>query len=144
VKTMDELMADSASAPRLTLVLLGAFAGLALLLAAIGIYGVMSCTVNQRKHELGIRAALGADAGQVLRLVVGGAMALALAGVVIGTAAALALTRVLESLLYGVSATDPGTFAAVAALVALVALLASYIPARRAMRIPPVEALRYE
>lgn len=144
VKTMDELMADSASAPRLTLVLLGAFAGLALLLAAIGIYGVMAYTVNQRRHELGIRVALGAGAGQVLKLVVGGAMMLALAGVAIGAAAALALTRVLASLLYGVSPTDPATFAGVSALVALVALAASYIPARRAMRVAPVEALRYE
>ncbi len=144
VKTMEQLMADSASAPRLTLILLGAFAALALLLAAIGIYGVMSYTVSQRKHELGIRVALGAGTAEVLKLVVGRAMLLSVAGVAIGSAAAFALTRVLSSLLFGVSATDPLTFAAVAVTLTLVALAASYIPARRAMRVHPIEALRYE
>ncbi len=143
-KTMDELMADSASAPRLTLILLGGFAALALLLAAIGIYGVMSYTVSQRRHELGIRVALGAGMMQVLSLVVGRAMLLAVIGVAIGTVAALGLTRVLSSLLFGVSATDPLTFAAVAVILTLVALAASYVPARRAMRVHPIEALRYE
>ncbi len=144
VKTMDDLLADSAAAPRLTLVLLGIFAGLALVLAVVGIYGVLSYTVSQRKHELGIRVALGAGAGEILRLVVGRAMLLAAAGVVIGAAAAFALTRLLGTLLYGISATDPLTFAAVAAALIVAALAASYVPARRATRVSPIEALRYE
>jgi putative ABC transport system permease protein len=144
IKTMDELVADSAAAPRFTLVLLGTFAALALTLAAVGIYGVMSYTVNQRKHEMGLRMALGAQTGDVVKLAVGHAMLLALAGVAAGLAIAFAVTRVLASLLYGVSATDFATFAAVGLALAAVALVASYIPARRATRIDPVIALRYE
>ncbi|HOK45878.1 MAG TPA: ABC transporter permease, partial [Bryobacteraceae bacterium] len=144
IKTMDDLLSDSASAPRFTLVLLGVFAALALTLAAVGIYGVMSYTVNQRKHEIGIRIALGAQRGHVLRLVVGQAMALALAGVAAGLVIALAVTRLLATLLYGVSATDVPTFATVAITLSAVALAASYIPARRAARIEPLIALRYE
>lgn len=144
IRTMDELLSDSASAPRFTLVLLAAFAALAITLAAVGIYGVMSYTVNQRKHEMGIRIALGAQVGDVLRLVVGQAMALALAGVAIGLVIALAVTRLLATLLYGVSSTDVPTFATVALTLSAVALAASYIPARRATRIEPLVALRYE
>ncbi|MGE5569515.1 MAG: ABC transporter permease [Rhodospirillales bacterium] len=144
IKTMDDLLSDSASAARFTLVLLGVFAALALTLAAVGIYGVMSYTVNQRKHEIGIRIALGAQRGHVLRLVVGQAMALALAGVAAGLVIALAVTRLLATLLYGVSATDVPTFAIVAVTLSAVALAASYIPARRATRIEPLIALRYE
>jgi putative ABC transport system permease protein len=144
VKTMQEFMADSTTAPRLTLVLLGSFAALALALAALGIYGVMSYTVNQRRQELGIRIALGAAAGQVMSMVVREAMLLAGAGVVIGVLASLAVTRYLSTLLYGISATDPLTLGTVALALALVALLASYIPARRATRVHPIQALRYE
>lgn len=144
VKTMQELMADSTTAPRLTLFLLGSFATLAVALAALGIYGVMSYMVNQRRHELGIRIALGAAAGQVMSMVVREAMLLAGAGVVIGVLASLAVTRYLSTLLYGISATDPLTLGIVASLLAVVALIASWIPARRATRVHPIQALRYE
>jgi putative ABC transport system permease protein len=144
IKTMDELISDSGSSSRFTLALLSAFALLALLLAAIGIYGVMSYNVNRQKHDIGIRVALGAGSGDVLKLVVGGALRMTLMGLACGLVGALALTRALSSLLYGVTATDPATFAVVAALLAAVALTASYIPARRATRVHPIEALRYE
>jgi len=144
LKTMDEIIAETKSTPRLTLVLLALFSGLALLLAAVGLYGVMSYLVAQRTHEIGIRLALGAQAGDVLKLIVGQGMALALLGVGLGLGAALALTRLMARLLYGVSATDPLTFAAVALLLSLIALLACYVPARRATRIDPLVALRHE
>jgi ABC-type antimicrobial peptide transport system permease subunit len=129
---------------KLSMILLGVFSGIALLLASIGIYGVMSYSVAQRTRELGIRMALGAARPRVLGLVVGQGMALAAAGVGIGLAAAFGLTRLLTTQLYGVSATDPGTFALVAALLAGVALLATLLPAMRATRVDPVVALRDE
>jgi putative ABC transport system permease protein len=144
VRTMEQIVTEAAAQPRFNSLLLGLFASMALLLAAAGIYGVMSYSVTQRTHEIGIRIALGAQDGDVLRFVVGQGMAMALAGVGLGLACALALTRVMSSLLYGVSATDPATFAAVALLLTAVALLASYLPARRATKVDPMVALRYE
>jgi putative ABC transport system permease protein len=130
--------------PRFQTLLLGLFSGLALTLAAVGIYGVISYSVIQRTHEIGIRMSLGAQPTQVLRLVMGQGAKLALAGIAIGAAAALALTRLMRSLLFEVRPTDPLTFVAIAALLAAVALAACYIPARRAMRVDPMTALRYE
>jgi putative ABC transport system permease protein len=126
------------------MLLLAIFAAAALVLAAIGIYGVLAYAVRQRSNEIGIRRALGARAGDVLRMVVGRAMALAAGGLLIGLLASLALTRLLAGFLYGVSATDPLTLAAVALLLVLVALLASAVPARRAARLDPMVALREE
>jgi putative ABC transport system permease protein len=144
VKTMDQYVADSVSPRRFNAMLLAIFAGLALVLASVGIYGVMANSVTQRTHEIGIRVALGAQSSHVITMVVGRGMALVVAGVAIGLAGALALTRVMTSLLYGVSATDPMTFAGVSALLVVIALLASYIPARRATKVDPMIALRYE
>jgi putative ABC transport system permease protein len=132
------------SQPRFQALLLGLFSGLALILAAVGIYGVISYSVIQRTHEIGIRMSLGAQPGQVLRLVMGQGARLALAGILIGAAAALALTRFMQSLLFEVRPADPLTFVAIVGLLALVALAACYIPARRAMRVDPMTALRYE
>jgi len=142
--TMDQLLGNSLAQRRLTLVLLASFAALALLLAAVGIYGVISYAVRQRTHELGIRMALGAQARDVLALIVAHGLKLALLGVALGLVAALALTRFLESLLFGVRPTDPLTFGLIAAALLCVALLACWIPARRAAKVDPMVALRHE
>jgi putative ABC transport system permease protein len=144
VRTMEERVATTIARPRVTAVLVGVFAATALLLAAIGIYGVVSYTVAQRTRELGVRMALGAPAAGVLRLVVGQGMLPAVGGVVVGLAGAWAAARVLGSLLYGVSASDPWTFAGVALFLLMVALVATWLPARRATRVDPVIALRAE
>ena len=142
--TMEQVVRDSVSQPRFYLLLLGAFAGIALLLAALGIYGVISYTVSQRTRELGIRIALGASRERVVRLVLGQGLWLTLSGVAIGLAAAFWLTRLIASLLFGVGAVDPITFAGVSVLLVGVAALASWLPARRAARVDPVIAMRAE
>jgi putative ABC transport system permease protein len=142
IKTMEWYLADSMAQRRFNMFLLGAFAGLALVLAAVGIYGVIAYTVTQRTHEMGIRIALGAKGGDILRLVFSNAMATTLTGIALGLAAAFALTRLLRSLLYQVSPTDPLIFAAIPLLLLTVAIIATYLPARRAMKVDPITALR--
>jgi putative ABC transport system permease protein len=144
IRSMESMVSASIAQPRFYLLLLAIFAALALILAAVGIYGVLSYSVTQRKHEIGIRMALGAKPVDVIRLVVGQGMVLALIGVAIGLIGAFVFTRLMSSMLYGVSATDPVSFAALALLLSAVALLASYIPARRATKVDPMVALRYE
>jgi putative ABC transport system permease protein len=144
ITRMDELVTRSMARQRFDLFLLALFAFTALVLAAVGVYGVLAFTVNRRTHELGIRIALGAQRRDVLFLVIRQGMQLVALGILIGLAAALGLTRLMSSLLYGISATDPLTFAGVAVLLAVVALGASYIPTRRATKVDPVVALRYE
>jgi putative ABC transport system permease protein len=144
VRTMDEVIAASVAGRRFGMALLAAFAGLALVLAAVGLYSVVAYSAAQRTHEIGVRMALGARAVDVVAMVLRQGMALALAGVAAGLAAALAASRLLEGMVFGVSATDPTTFVAIAALLAAVALVASYVPARRAARVDPMTALRDE
>jgi predicted permease len=144
VQTMDEVVSNSFAARRLSMILLGAFAALALILACVGIYGVISYLAGQRTHEIGVRMALGAQKRDVLRMVIRQGARMALIGVAAGIVAALGLTRLMANQLFGVSAHDPLTFAGVAALLILVAVAACYIPARRAMRVDPMIALRHE
>ena len=144
VFTLRQIVGDSMAQRRFSMLLMGLFAAVALALAAVGIYGVMSYSVAQRTHEIGIRIALGAQTSDVLKLVIGQGMMLTMIGVAIGLAAALALTRLLETLLFGISATDWATFTEIAALLTAVALLASYLPARRASQLDPMIALRQE
>ena len=144
VQTMEKIISDSVAGRRFSMLLLGVFAGLALVLASVGIYGVISYTATQRTHEIGIRMALGAERADVLRMVVSHGLRLSLIGIGAGLAAALGLTRLMSSMLFGVRPTDFVTFAAVSLLLAGVAVLASYVPARRATRVDPIIALRYE
>jgi predicted permease len=143
-RTMEKVIADTVARQNFNMLLLSIFAGVALVLAAIGIYGLMSYSVEQRTQELGIRMALGADRGNMLRLVLTQGMKLTVSGVVLGLGLAYGLTRLLASLLFGVKASDPATFGLVAGVLAVVALLAAYVPARRATAIDPAIALRYE
>ena len=144
LSTMDTLIGDSLQGTRFSTVLLGLFAGVALALAAVGIYGVVAWNVTQRTREIGIRLALGANRASVLGLVIGQSMGVVSLGIALGVAGSLAVARTLKSLLFGISAFDPGTFALVAALLAVVALLACIIPARRATKVDPMVALRAE
>jgi putative ABC transport system permease protein len=143
-ETLDQVFSSSLDQRRFSLVIFGFFAGVALLLAAMGIYGVTNYAVTQRTQEIGIRMALGAQRLDVLRLVVLQGMGLVAVGVALGLGGAIGLTRVMASLLFGVTAKDPATFMVVAALLTLVAFVACYLPARRATKVDPLVALRYE
>jgi putative ABC transport system permease protein len=144
VRTVEQLRDDSVAPRRLSLLLLGVFAAVALTLASIGVYGVMSYSVSQRAHEMGIRMALGAQRGDVVKLVTKDGMSLAGAGLVLGLGGAFGLTRLMTSMLFGVTATDPITFVTISIFLGVVALCACYIPAQRATKIDPIVALRYE
>ena len=144
ISTMEEILSDSIARQRFSMLLLGVFAVLALVLAAVGIYGVMSYSVAQRTHEIGIRLALGAQTSTVLKLALGYGLKLVVVGTLIGLVVSYGLTRLMSTLLFGVSPTDPMTFAGISVILISVALLASYIPARRATKVDPMVALRYE
>ncbi|MBA3714399.1 MAG: ABC transporter permease [Pyrinomonadaceae bacterium] len=144
ISTMEDVLSESLARQRFSMLLLGIFAAVALVLAAVGIYGVMSYSVAQRTHEIGIRMALGAQASDVLKLAIGGGLKLVTIGIVIGLVAAYVLTRVMSSLLFGVTATDPLTFIGVSVSLVIVALMACFVPARRATKVDPLIALRYE
>jgi len=144
VRTMNQVMSEWVARSRFNTLLLGLFAGLATLLSAVGIFGVMNYSVALRTRELGLRLAVGAQPRQVLLLVLKQGLGLTVVGVVLGLAAAFALTRLLSGLLFGVAAVDVTTFASISLLLVIVSLLACYLPARRAMRIDPLSALRYE
>lgn len=141
---MDEVFAESVSRPRLLANLMGIFAGLALLLAALGTYGILSYMVSERRREIGIRMALGAAQGAVVQMIMRQGVAIAAAGLVLGLLGALALNRVMASLLFGVEPTDPATFLAVSATIVGVALVACFLPARRAAQVDPMVVLRDE
>jgi putative ABC transport system permease protein len=144
VRTMDEVISRSTASRRFSLVLVGSFAALALVLAAIGIYAVLAYSVARRTHEIGVRMALGARSGDVVRLVLGQGLRVTAVGILFGVAGALVLTRFLRSLLYEVQPTDPPTFVVVLLLFVTVSIAASYLPVRRAMKVDPMVALRYE
>ena len=144
IRTLEQIISDSVAQPRFNTLLLTLFAGIAMTLAALGLYGLMTYAVSERTREIGIRMALGAEANRILRLVVGQGLMVVTVGVGIGLAGAAALTRMLTGLLFGVSTTDPAVFAIIAFLLAAVALLACWLPARRAARVDPMEALRCE
>jgi putative ABC transport system permease protein len=144
VSTIDQLVTAALRGPRFNGALIGAFAGIALLLASFGLYALISYSVTQRTHEIGVRIAIGADQRDIFKLIVGQGMLLTLIGVAIGLAASFALTRAMSSLLFGVSTTDTFTFAVISLLLTFISLLACYVPARRAMKVDPMVALRYE
>ena len=144
VRTMEEIRGDSVAPQRLNLTLLTIFAGIAFVLAIVGIYGVMSYAVTQRTHEIGIRMAIGAQPRDVFKMILGQGMMLTIIGMAAGLAGAFALTRLMATMLFTVKPTDPVTFSSVAVLLLLIALLACYIPGRRATKVDPVNSLRYE
>jgi len=144
VVSMEDVIEQAMAGAKFNTVVLGAFAAIAFVLAAVGIYGVVSYDVSQRTHEIGIRMALGAHKDDVLKLILGQGARLAIAGILVGLAAAYGLTRLMASLLFGVNATDAGTFAAISLLLGAVALAASYVPSRRAASVDPLVALRHE
>jgi putative ABC transport system permease protein len=144
IKTLDQYVSNAAAQPKFTALLFGIFAGVALLLSAVGLYGVMSYTVTQRRREIGIRLALGAQKGDVLKLALQQGMTMVFVGLALGLLSAFAVTRLIQSFLYGITATDPLTFVLVSVMLTGVALLACLVPARRAAKVDPMEALRYE
>ena len=144
IRTMDQIRDESVAPERLNLTLFSIFAGIALLLAIVGIYGVMSYTVTQRTHEIGIRMSIGAQQRDVFKMVLGQGMMLALIGIAIGLVGAFALTRLMAAMLFSITATDPATFAGIAILLTTVALIACYLPGRRATKVDPAVSLKYE